>query len=228
MEHQHSPQLSIVIPVINEGKNLPDLFQRLRQLNTGEVIFVDGGSSDNTKVLILQTEFVLLESAPGRGQQMNAGAAHARGEIVIFLHADTLLPASAPQLIIDSLQTINQGWGRFDVIIDGPGPVYRAIAFLMNWRSRITGIVTGDQVMFVHRNLFEAIGGFANIPLMEDVEISTRLNKQCPPVCLTQKVVTSGRRWRKKGVLKTITLMWWLRFAFWVGIRPERLARWYR
>ncbi|UUZ67535.1 TIGR04283 family arsenosugar biosynthesis glycosyltransferase [Polaromonas sp. P2-4] len=164
----------------------------------------------------------------GRALQMNAGAEQASGDVLLFLHADTLLPANADTLITEALASGSQVWGRFDVHITGRSFMLKVIAALMNLRSRRTGIATGDQAMFMTRAAFEAAGGFPAQPLMEDIAMSRRLSKLSRPVCLKAKVATSGRRWETRGVWRTVLLMWRLRFAYWCGTAPERLAKLYR
>lgn len=158
---------------------------------------------------------------------MNAGAAAARREILCFLHADTQLPSGADGLITLALTKNPRGWGRFDVRIDSRHPVLACVAHLMNGRSRWSGIATGDQALFVTRYLFEAAGRYPDIALMEDIALCERLRAFGPPVCIRQPVLTSGRRWEKHGVWRTILLMWWLRLAYWMGVHPDTLARRY-
>ena len=191
-----------------------------------EVIFVDGGSHDTTTKIAKPLVDQLLHSVPGRAGQMNAGAAAANGTILWFLHADTELPAGASDRVIEG---VNSGaiWGRFDVRLSGQQPLLRMVAFMMNLRSRLTGIATGDQAIFVKRDAFDHIGGFPDISLMEDVVLSKRLKKLGKPLCLSLKLVTSSRRWEARGILRTIVLMWSLRLGFVLGINPKRLARWY-
>ena len=181
---------------------------------------VDGGSTDDTTKLAVNSVDQVATAPRGRGSQMNAGAAMARGDVLLFLHADTQLPGSADQAI---LAAIDQGaaWGRFDVRIEGSAPGLALIALMMNWRSRLSGIATGDQAIFVTREAFVLVGGFLDIPLMEDVVFSSRLRQRSRPACLTDKVVTSGRRWEKQGVLRTILMMWWLRLRFFLGACPH-------
>jgi len=165
-------------------------------------------------------------AAPGgRAAQMNAGARLATGGALVFLHADTTLPLDAPEEIVFSLK--NRSWGRFDVSIEGRHPFLKVIAWSMNLRSRLTGIATGDQAIFVRRAAFEQVGGFPAIPLMEDVAITKALKRVSPPACLRERVVTSGRRWEKRGTLRTILLMWRLRLAYALGADPARLAQRY-
>lgn len=223
------PKLSIIIPVLNEAQQIGANLQALQALKPDcELILVDGGSSDHGPELAESLVEKKLNSPRGRARQMNAGAAVAQANTLLFLHADTLLPAAAVSKI---LQAIADGyrWGRFDVSFDSHQPVFKLIGFLMNWRSRLTGIATGDQAMFVSRETFEAIGGFPDIALMEDIALSSRLKKLGKPCCLRAKVITSARRWQQNGVLKTILLMWRLRLAYFFGADPDDLAsRYYR
>jgi rSAM/selenodomain-associated transferase 2 len=168
-----------------------------------------------------------MEAPRGRASQMNAGAALARGDILVFLHADTRLPADASQLILGALARSGCAWGRFDVRIEGAHPLFPVIAFFMNARSRLTGIATGDQAMFVSRGVFAAVGGFPNIALMEDITLARNLKRVSRPLCLRARVTTSGRRWEERGVVRTILLMWRLRLAYFFGAKPESLARRY-
>lgn len=220
---------SIIIPVLNEAANLPRLCNRLAPLARAgaEVLFVDGGSTDGTPELVEAAGFRLIRCDPGRARQMDAGASAAGGEVLIFLHADTLLPAGALQAIDAALRG-GHAWGRFDVHIAGRPRMLRVVAQMMNWRSRLTGIATGDQAMFMTREAFDAVGGFPDQPLMEDIELSRRLLARTRPACLRLKVTTSGRRWESRGVWHTIFLMWRLRWDYWRGVPPERLAKAYR
>ncbi|MGE3147256.1 MAG: TIGR04283 family arsenosugar biosynthesis glycosyltransferase, partial [Pseudorhodoplanes sp.] len=190
-------------------------------------IVVDGGSDDGTPGLAASLASRVLTAPRGRAAQMNAGAAAARGDILIFLHADTRLPEGADRRVQEALAQSNRVWGRFDVRIEGRHPLLPLIAALMNARSRLSGIATGDQAMFAGRQAFEAVGGFADIALMEDIEMSRRLKALSPPLCLRDKVVTSGRRWERRGVLRTILTMWRLRLAYFCGAAPAGLARRY-
>ena len=223
-------QLSIIVPMLNEATQLPELFAHLLPLQRAgcEIIFADGGSTDNSASLVELAGFTVMESVRGRAAQMNAGAAQASGEVLLFLHADTRLPDCAPHCIDAAIVSSGADWGRFDVRIEGSPLMLRVIGALMNLRSRLTGIATGDQAMFVRRRVFEQLGGFPLQPLMEDVEMSRRLLAYSRPVCLAQGVTTSGRRWEVHGVWRTVWLMWRLRFAYWRGVDAAELARLYR
>ena len=222
-------RLSIILPVLDESAAIGATLDALAPLRAvgHEVLVVDGGSQDNTVALCRGAGCQVLGSGRGRARQMNAGAARAQGEVLVFLHADTQLPARADMLIGLALQ---QGafWGRFDVRIQGPSNLLPVIAALMNLRSRWSGIATGDQAMFVRRDLFQRLGGFADQALMEDIDLSRRLRAVAPPACLRQPVHTSGRRWQTHGVWRTIWQMWRLRWRYWRGVSPELLARDYR
>jgi rSAM/selenodomain-associated transferase 2 len=222
-------KLSIIIPVLNEGDNIAaalDALAHLRALGT-EVIVVDGGSRDATvERAQLRADRVVL--APrGRALQMNAGAERASGDVLLFLHADTRLPAEASRLVLNGLDQSRRVWGRFDVKIDGRSRLLPVVAWLMRLRSRLTGIATGDQAIFLRREAFQVVGGFPTIALMEDIAICKRLKRLGRPLCLHACVTTSGRRWEKNGVLSTILLMWRLRFAYFLGADPNQLARQY-
>ncbi|MDH4215912.1 MAG: TIGR04283 family arsenosugar biosynthesis glycosyltransferase [Gallionella sp.] len=227
-------RLSIIIPVFNEAACLPGLLEHLATLSgsDSEVIVVDGGSEDGSRQAALRANVQVICSERGRARQMNAGAAAAQGDVLLFLHADTLLPPAAVQAIeaaiLQSGGTNKYGWGRFDVRISGRPFMLRVIARLMNWRSRISGIATGDQAMFMTRRAYESAGGFPDQPLMEDVELSKRLLALSKPVCLKERVITSGRRWESRDVWKTIWLMWRLRWLYWRGVPAAELAKLYR
>lgn len=218
--------LSIIVPCLNESKSIHDALAALRPLRSrgAEVIVVDGGSDDGTVEHAAPHADLVITAPRGRASQMNAGAARARGEILLFLHADTLLPEAADVLIVEGLQRSRRSWGRFDVSIAGNHPLLRVVACLMNLRSRLTGIATGDQAIFTTRSLFTAAGRYPEIPLMEDIALSKRLKHYGPPLCLKHHLVTSGRRWERHGVLRTILLMWQLRLAYWLGADPRKLA----
>jgi len=220
--------ISVVIPTLNEASTIAQAIYSARQLGCEtELIVVDGGSEDDTIALAQPLADQVINGARGRARQMNAGAALASGNYLLFLHADTQLPTQA----VAQLQVAfdhNAAWGRFDVRISGQTRLLLVIAFMMNLRSRLTGIATGDQAMFVRRDLFESLGGFVEQPLMEDIELSKRLRQKSRPVCLKGPVITSGRRWEQCGVWSTIVLMWRLRWRYWRGESAEQLARDYR
>jgi rSAM/selenodomain-associated transferase 2 len=230
MAAMSTPRLSIVMPVLNEAPHIVATLQALRGARAEgvEVIVVDGGSADTTDLQARPWADQVLTGPRGRAKQMNFGATHARAEVLLFLHADTRLPADALARIDAALADARKAWGRFDVRITGRSSVLRLVAAMMNLRSRLTGIATGDQAIFVRRDAFVRVGGFPEQPLMEDIEISRRLRKLSRPACLHARVTTSGRRWERDGVWRTIALMWRLRLLYWVGVRPERLARMYR
>ena len=221
-------KLSIVVPTLNEAEGIAAHLEALAPLRQrgAEVIVADGGSRDGTVERASALADKVLTARRGRAAQMNAGAAAASGEAILFLHADTRLPAPADRLVADALAGGCE-WGRFDVRIDGRHPLLGVVARAMNLRSRATGIATGDQAIFVTRKAFHAIGGYADIPLMEDIVLSRALRRRSRPACLSAAVTTSGRRWEAGGVLYTIVTMWRLRLAFYLGADPRRLARAY-
>ena len=220
------PSISIIMPVLDEAAAIAAKLAALAPLRTSgvEVIVVDGGSSDATAMLSSGGADQVLCATRGRATQMNAGAAAASGEVLLFLHADTALPDNALALVREGLARTGKVWGRFDVTIDGDSRLLQVVATMMNLRSRLTGIATGDQAMFVRRDAFDAAGRFPEIPLMEDIALSRALKRLSRPVCLRAKVRTSGRRWDRNGALRTIALMWWLRLSYFLGADPARLA----
>lgn len=222
-------RLSIVLPVLNEEPFIAASLDALAPARAAgfEIIVADGGSDDATRPLALPRCDCVIAAPRGRASQMNAGAAEATGDILLFLHADTRLPQRGPDLVREAMDASDALWGRFDVAIDGRSPLLPLVAATMNIRSRRTGIATGDQAIFVRRQTFERIGGFPDIPLMEDIALSRRLKRESPPLCLRDKVVTSGRRWEKNGVMRTIVTMWRLRAAYYFGADPADLARAY-
>lgn len=221
------PRISIIVPVLNEAAGIGAMLASLQPLrNKGhEIIVVDGGSEDATAQIAVPYADHVLHSLPGRAIQMNRGARQARGEILWFVHADTRIPTAADEFILGALwHNPACCWGRFNVTIEGRHWLLQVVAALMNLRSRLTGIATGDQGIFVDRAMFEAIGGYPEQPLMEDIELSRRLKTRSDPVCLYTRLVTSGRRWEQQGVVRTILTMWWLRLGYFFGARPEKLA----
>ncbi len=222
--------LSIIVPILNEAEQLPELFAHLLPYQRAgcEIIFVDGGSADVSATLPEMAGFIMLCTARGRAKQMNAGASQACGDVLLFLHADTRLPQGAARHIEQVLARKEHFWGRFDVCITGRPIMLRVISRLMNWRSSLTGIATGDQAIFVRRDVFEHLRGFPDQPLMEDVELSKRLLAFSHPACIAHCVTTSGRRWEARGVWRTILLMWRLRWAYWRGTDAGELVRLYR
>ena len=215
---------SIIIPTLNEEKTIESCLSALQPLrNNCEIIIVDGGSIDNTRVIARSLADKVVSSDKGRARQMNNGARYASGNVLIFLHADTSLPKNALQLIQQKLNS-SRKWGRFDIQLSGKHFMLKVIAQMMNWRSRLTGITTGDQVIFVTRLAFEKAGQYPEISLMEDIAICKALKKISPPICLKAKVISSGRRWERYGIYKTILLMWNIRLRYFFGADPQILA----
>lgn len=223
-------KISVVLPVLNEETVLEGTLQSLAHWRAAghEVIVADGGSSDATPAIARRLADRVVQAPRGRARQMNAGAEAASGDVLLFLHADTLLAPGADRALLEGLESHQCRWGHFDVRLSGTHPLLRMVEYLMNLRSRLTGIATGDQAIFVARELFREAGGYPDIPLMEDVELSSRLKRRGPPLCLRERVVSSSRRWESRGILLTIFLMWTLRLAYALGVSPARLAHWYR
>jgi len=222
------PTLSIIIPVLNEAHTIARSLLQLKGMQAGgaEVIVVDGGSSDDSVEQAQMHADKVLHSGRGRARQMNVGARGASGQVLLFLHADTELP----EIRVDLAELLAQKkavWGRFDVRLSGANVAFRVIEFMINQRSRLTGIATGDQGLFIKRSVFTDLGGFKEIPLMEDIELCKRLKKITAPLCLKQRVVTSSRKWEREGVLKVVMLMWRLRLAYFFGVPAARLAKFY-
>ena len=220
--------LSIIMPVIDEAAGIEAALKALAPLRARgvEVIVADGGSTDGTPALARPLADRVTNAPRGRAMQMNAGAAVATGDVLLFLHADTHLPEHADRLVLEGLVRSGRAWGQFDVRIDGGG-AFTLISAFMNARSRLTGIATGDQAMFVNRAAFAAAGGFPPIALMEDLVLSARLKRFGRPLCLGTRVTTSARRWREHGTLRTVLLMWRLRLRFFLGTDPAKLAQAY-
>jgi rSAM/selenodomain-associated transferase 2 len=222
-------RLSIVVPALDEAANLarllPGLVARERE---AEVLVVDGGSADESRAVVARVPGVRWVSASrGRARQMNAGARAAHGDVLLFLHADTMLPDGAGAAVLAALADPAVVGGRFDVRLDSRRPLLALVGWLMNRRSRLTGISTGDQAIFVRRAVFDALGGYPDIPLMEDVELTRRLKRRGRLAALGLRVVTSARKWENEGVTRTIGLMWTLRLLYALGVAPARLHRWY-
>lgn len=230
--------LSIIVPLLNEADNLPELMAHIVHLDPApqQLILVDGGSVDGSvtvaKEMLKSTEIAqsaiewrVIESTVGRARQMNTGAMLATGDVLLFLHADTELPVDA----IDNVQqaVAQYDWGRFDVRLDSREPLLKIVGLMINQRSRLMGIATGDQAIFIKKSVFEQIGGYPDQPLMEDIELCKRLKKIARPACLKSKVTTSARRWQQHGTWQTIFLMWHLRFDYWRGVSPDVLKQRY-
>ena len=219
-------KIAAIVPVLNEERSIDDCLGALTDA-ADEVIVADGGSRDATLQRALRAGARVVETARGRAAQMNAGAALAQADVLVFVHADTRMPAGWREAVAGALARGHQ-WGRFDVRLDDDGLLLRLIARMMNWRSRLTGICTGDQSIFVSSAAWHRLGGYAAIPLMEDIDLSARLRRgEGAPACLTARVLVSARRWRSRGVVRTMALMWILRFLYSVGVPPAALHRLY-
>ena len=219
-------KISIIIPARNEAENIGRLLCALQPYRDRghEVIVVDGGSEDDTIVIAAELADSLLQTPAGRSHQMNAGSKEAKGEVLWFLHADSELPEQADELIISAVTTGAYTWGRFDVRLSGRQKLLRVVEKMMNLRSRMTGIATGDQGIFISRKLFEKAGGYPDQLLMEDIALCKYLKKYQAPVCLREKLETSSRRWEQRGIIRTILLMWRLRMAYFLGVPADKLA----
>jgi rSAM/selenodomain-associated transferase 2 len=222
-------QLSVIIPALNEAVAITATLQALQPLRARghEIIVIDGGSSDLTVDLSTPLADRVIRTGAGRARQMRAGAALAAGSVLWFLHADTTAPANADRLIIQALQQKPAGWGRFDVQLSQKRLLLKCVAWMMNQRSRLSGIATGDQGMFVTRNLYDRVGGFPEMALMEDIALSRALRRHGRPARIHQPLASSPRRWLAHGVLRTILRMWVLRMGYFLGVKPERLAAYY-
>jgi rSAM/selenodomain-associated transferase 2 len=219
--------VSVIVPTLNEESGIRDALAAASAVNPHEIIVVDGESADHTRAVAAASGCRVLDAPRGRAVQMNAGAASATGDILLFLHADTKLPPDAIQQLTHAMADQRVVGGRFDVSLDGAEPIFRVIETLMNLRSRVTRIATGDQAIFVRRSVFQTLGGFAPLPLMEDVQFCARLKRRGRVACLRARVRTSARRWRRHGIWRTMVRMWWLRALYAAGVSPDRLARWY-
>jgi rSAM/selenodomain-associated transferase 2 len=222
-------KLSIIVPTLNEAAIIEAALARLQPLRARghEVIVADGGSRDGTAALARPLADRVIAAARGRARQMNAGAGEAQGDVLLFLHADTLLPGGADRLVLEGLRDSGRAWGRFDVRIESRDPLLRATAFAMNWRSHLTAACTGDQCLFVSREVFLRVGGYPDIALMEDIALSKRLRRCGLPLRIRTPARTSARRWEAGGVGRTIVLMWWLRLRYFLGASPADLLRVY-
>lgn len=226
--------ITIIIPVLNEEKHIGSALANIERLNgEKEIIVVDGGSIDNTINIIksvaayCNTPIQFLSSQKGRGHQMNKGADFAGGEILLFLHADTILPENAIARIEEAIKNHEIIGGRFNARFDDDRFIFKLTAFLMNWRSRLTGIFTGDQAIFIRRNVFKDIGSFPEIPLMEDIALGKKMKRKGKVACINDCVITSARKWKEEGIIKTILLMWYLRLLYFFRVSPEMLSRIY-
>lgn len=230
------PSVSVVIPVRNESLEVDNFIKKNQESlkSANEIIFVDGQSSDETlqklnNIALVESstgKFKIIASDPGRGKQMNTGAVTANSDVILFLHVDTVLPENGLEQIKEKIKS-GELWGRFDVQLNDEQLIFRIIENMMNWRSTLTNIVTGDQGIFVRKDLFNLVGGYPEIPLMEDISFSACLREISPAKRIKSPVITSARRWQDKGIVRTIFLMWLLRFSYWLGISPEKLANWY-
>ncbi|MDQ6982476.1 MAG: TIGR04283 family arsenosugar biosynthesis glycosyltransferase [Mariprofundus sp.] len=220
--------IAIIVPVFNEATVLPELIGRMQSVDTDTLIVVDGGSRDDSHRLLENSGIRWCQSEPGRAAQMNAGAEESTNDILLFIHADTIINSSNISAMCEAMEDGSYAGGRFDLCLSGNAVAFRIIEWLINVRSRLTGISTGDQCQFVRRSVFEQMGGFPDQPLMEDVEFSKRLKRHGRVACLREKVITSSRRWEQLGIVATIWLMWKLRFLYWFGVSPEKLAQMYR
>ncbi|HUF42851.1 MAG TPA: TIGR04283 family arsenosugar biosynthesis glycosyltransferase [Verrucomicrobiae bacterium] len=220
-------KISVVIPVFNEENTIAASLSALLPLNPHEIIVVDGGSGDRTRVICDSFQVKVLLSGRGRARQMNHGARHATGDVLLFLHADTSLPKSAFQDIRSALSDPRPLGGRFDVELEGGHWMLKVIGRMISYRSRVTRVGTGDQAIFVRREVFKRMGGYPDIPLMEDIAFCRTLKRLGDVACLQSRVITSGRRWEADGVWRTILRMWTLKALYLAGVSPVRLNQFY-
>jgi rSAM/selenodomain-associated transferase 2 len=220
-------RISVIVPAFNEEKSIAATLMELQCLKPEEIIIVDGGSSDRTREICQRFGVELYLSRRGRARQMNFGAQRAAGEVLLFLHADTRLPPSAFEDIRAALQDRRVLGGRFDLQLDSPRPLLKLIGFMISLRSRLSKVGTGDQAIFVRREVFAELGGYPDIPLMEDVAFSRALKRRGAVACLHSRVVSSARRWEMDGIWRTVVKMWTLKTLYLLGISPIRLKRYY-
>lgn len=222
-------KISFIIPVLNENLffTKQQLYLQALLSQGHEIIIVDGGSKDDAHLAAEKIGCKCIQTKASRGFQLHSGANASSHNILVFLHADTILPLNAINLIDESLNQAPAYWGRFDVAFTNKKLIFKVIAWFMNKRSCLTSIVTGDQTLFIKRNVYFDNGGFADLPLMEDIEFSKRLKHHSKPICINETVLTSSRKWEQHGIFRTIVLMWRLRLQFFLGVPAEQLARSY-
>ena len=227
----HTPHpnhgVSVIVPTLDEEGTLAATLEAARQPGVHEIIVVDGGSTDATRAVAEHLADAVLDAPRGRATQMNAGVTRASGDILLFLHADTLLPANFAEVVSTACAPPDVIGGRFDVQLEPTSPLLNLVATLINLRSRLSRIATGDQAIFIRRDVFACLGGYAALPLMEDVDLSRRMKRAGQIACLRARVVTSSRRWQRDGVIRTILRMWMLRLLFFCGVSAETLVRFY-
>ncbi len=222
-------KISIIMPVLNEAGNLRNTLSRLDLSRNEELIIVDGGSSDETMAIAREFTGKVYRTKTGRASVMNYGARKAAGDILLFFHSDCILPERGFDIIRETLSDGSVAAGAFFLGIDHPGLCFRLIEFGANLRSRLTSLIYGDQGMFLRKEVFEKAGGFADIPLMEDVEISGRLKKLGKIIFVMPPVKASPRRWLKEGALYTTLRDWALALSYkLLKVSPETLIRYYK
>jgi rSAM/selenodomain-associated transferase 2 len=220
--------LSVIVPMLNEQESIGATLAALRAgAPQAEIIVVDGGSEDNGRTIARDRCDIFLQAPQGRANQLNAGAAKAIGRILAFVHADTIVPRSFAADIEAAMRDLATVGGRFDLILDDPAAPYRLIGWLISVRSRLSRTATGDQAMFVRREVFERLGGFPQIEICEDLDFARRLKRAGKVACLRSQVVTSARRWQRAGLIRTVVRMWVIRLSYLAGVSPARLRRWY-
>lgn len=228
MERVQPPALSIVVPMLNEHASIAATLSALRAgAPDAEIVVVDGGSDDDSKSIARVLCDLLLEAPRGRANQLNAGAARASGEVLAFVHADTIVPRSFAADIASAMRNPAVAGGRFDLKLDDPALPYQIIGWLISVRSRLSRTGTGDQAIFVRRQVFQRLGGFPNLEICEDLDFARRLKRAGAVICLRSRVVTSARRWQRAGLVRTVLRMWTIRLGYLAGVSPSRLSRWY-